>query len=402
MKRKWLAVGIILLFLGTCLIPAIAHDIKKPFPTLGGKWLYVGGSGPGNYTWIQDAINDASDGDTVFVYDDSSPYFEALQITRSISLIGEEKHTTIIDVRTIKNTSALNISADGVLVQGFTIQNSTSSDDIHGVPSFDAGIEIIADNVLIKENIIKDNEYGMVVGGFLLHYPDYMTNHCSIDGNNIYENNVGIMLIMGDYSTISHNRISFNRLGIELNSYDNSNISTNEITENNETGIQFFGGTNNSIFQNTITGNHNGVVLQDSEKALIIQNNITENYCGVFLLNSDKNSIQQNNIYKNKIQSIWCSIGPFVDFLAMKRRPLDNTWDGNYWGRANQVPKPIFGFLWFLIAQLILKLCLHPLKLLEFLLTGGTGFLFFIPSGLPIIKFDWHPAQEPYDIPGMT
>ena len=32
-----------------------------------GNWLYVGGSGPGNYTRIQDAINASSDGDTVFV-----------------------------------------------------------------------------------------------------------------------------------------------------------------------------------------------------------------------------------------------------------------------------------------------------------------------------------------------
>ena len=43
-----------------------------------GNTLYVGGSGPGNYTRIQDAIDNASDGDTVFVYDDSSPYFEII------------------------------------------------------------------------------------------------------------------------------------------------------------------------------------------------------------------------------------------------------------------------------------------------------------------------------------
>lgn len=33
-----------------------------------GKTLYVGGSGPGNYTTIQSAINESSNGDTVFVY----------------------------------------------------------------------------------------------------------------------------------------------------------------------------------------------------------------------------------------------------------------------------------------------------------------------------------------------
>ena len=34
---------------------------------------YVGGSGPGNYSKIQDAIENATKGDTVFVFDDSSP-----------------------------------------------------------------------------------------------------------------------------------------------------------------------------------------------------------------------------------------------------------------------------------------------------------------------------------------
>ena len=71
MKRKWLAIGIILLFVGTCIIPAIAQDTEKSLPSSRGNWLYVGGSGPGNYTRIQDAIDNASDGDTVFVYSGS-------------------------------------------------------------------------------------------------------------------------------------------------------------------------------------------------------------------------------------------------------------------------------------------------------------------------------------------
>jgi hypothetical protein len=77
MKRKWLAVGIILLFVGTCIIPAVAQDTEKPSePTSRGSWLYVGGSGPGNYSKIQDAVDNTSDGDTVFVYDDASPYLD--------------------------------------------------------------------------------------------------------------------------------------------------------------------------------------------------------------------------------------------------------------------------------------------------------------------------------------
>jgi hypothetical protein len=45
MIRKWLAVGIILLFVGTSIIPANAQNTEKETSR---GWLYVGGSGPGN------------------------------------------------------------------------------------------------------------------------------------------------------------------------------------------------------------------------------------------------------------------------------------------------------------------------------------------------------------------
>jgi len=39
------------------------------------KTLYVGGNGVGNYSSIQDAIDSASDGDTVYVYSGIYYYF---------------------------------------------------------------------------------------------------------------------------------------------------------------------------------------------------------------------------------------------------------------------------------------------------------------------------------------
>ena len=53
-----------------------------------GHVLYVGGSGPGNFSKIQDAVDNASPGDTVFVYDDSSPYKENVTVSKSIIVQG--------------------------------------------------------------------------------------------------------------------------------------------------------------------------------------------------------------------------------------------------------------------------------------------------------------------------
>jgi pectin methylesterase-like acyl-CoA thioesterase len=94
--KRLLSIGIIILFIGMSLSSSTGFDLEKKSIPLDGKTLYVGGSGPGNYTKIQDAIDNASDGDTVFVY--SGKYEERdIIVNKSISLIGENKETTIVD-----------------------------------------------------------------------------------------------------------------------------------------------------------------------------------------------------------------------------------------------------------------------------------------------------------------
>ncbi len=68
--KKLLVVAVIVLFIGMSISSSTGFDVREQssITTSNGKTLYVGGSGPGNYTKIQDAIDNASDGDTVFVY----------------------------------------------------------------------------------------------------------------------------------------------------------------------------------------------------------------------------------------------------------------------------------------------------------------------------------------------
>ena len=57
---------------------------------LGINILYVGGSGECNYTKFQGAIDNATDGDTVFVYDISLLYNESVTIDKSINFLAEK------------------------------------------------------------------------------------------------------------------------------------------------------------------------------------------------------------------------------------------------------------------------------------------------------------------------
>jgi len=133
-----------------------------------GDTIYVGGSGPGNYSTIQEAIDVAENGDTVYVYDYSSPYIENLIVDKSINLIGEDRETTVVDSKGISN-HVIQINASYVILSGFTIQNNSG---------YYAGVGIRGENNSIIGNIITKNKYGIILFGVGPHAnSDYYNYH---------------------------------------------------------------------------------------------------------------------------------------------------------------------------------------------------------------------------------
>jgi len=216
MFRKGIALAVMLLFIGMAFTPTSGIDLGKQsiLVTLGRDILYVGGTGTGNYSTIQEAIDDASEGDTVFVYNNSSPYFENVIVNKSINLIGEDKDSTVIDGNQIKR-SVINISVDYVNISGFTIKNCS-----YVTPSTFAGIEMRSSYSTITDNNIVSNK---LPGIYLLD-----SNYNNISWNNISKNRFAIIIYLNsEYNNISYNYIE---RGIHLidNSHFNS-ISYNQI-----------------------------------------------------------------------------------------------------------------------------------------------------------------------------
>jgi len=138
-----------------------------------GETLYVGGSGQGNYSRIQDAVDNASNWDTVFVY--SGIYYENVIVDKSICLIGEKKNITIIDGSMNKEKDVICFTASHIGIEKFTIKNGKNGIFIDG----DYGV---VDNLNIVENIIIDNiQYGVFF--FCSGYNNVLNN---IITNNIY------------------------------------------------------------------------------------------------------------------------------------------------------------------------------------------------------------------------
>ena len=158
-----------------------------------GNTLYVGGSGPDNYTRIQDAIDNASDGETVFVYDDSSPYYENVRINKSITLTGENKETTIIDGS--DNNSVVRIIVGNVTVQKFTLINAERGVLVKKEIYLTSGIS----HVNIRHNIVINN----ALEGISLWRCDYST----VYGNHVQNNMWGISLYGCHFTTVTRNNL---------------------------------------------------------------------------------------------------------------------------------------------------------------------------------------------------
>jgi parallel beta-helix repeat protein len=162
------------------------------------------------YRYIQDAIDNARNGDTVFVYEGN--YYEHIKISKKILLIGQDKNNTIIDGGNIGDV--IRISTNSLKLSGFTIQNSA-----------DCGIEIEdCSDIEITGNIFRNNGVGLQI---------YLSSNVLISGN-----------IVKDSSNA----------GIEVRLSSKILIYSNEIKDNSR-GCLLLGGNRNKFMQNNFINN---------------------------------------------------------------------------------------------------------------------------------------------------
>ncbi|MCK4444898.1 MAG: right-handed parallel beta-helix repeat-containing protein, partial [Thermoplasmata archaeon] len=279
MKSKKASIIIALLVLASSFCLALSV-----LPTcVGGTTLFVGGMGPGNYTTIQDAVNAAKPGDTIYVY--NGTYYEHIVVNKTLSLIGEDIRTTIINGS--GTGSVMYVTADWVNITGFTITDS-------GLSAFaDAGIKLYhTQNCYIASNNATNNG-----GGIYL----YSSDNNTIVNNTVYLNRWGIHLYyFSDNNTITSNNISDNTYGIWVHYHSsNGTIANNNASSNYDIGIYLGGIQNTTVINNTASNNWEGVTFSSSANNLITSNNASKNRYGITLHYSDNNIIAGNNVSSN-------------------------------------------------------------------------------------------------------
>ena len=428
MARKSLAIGIIILFLFCNVSFTTLSDENNG--NLSGKTLnkviYVDDDnveGPwyGNIQFpfknIQDGIDNAYDGDTIFVYNGN--YFENIIVNKSIFLRGQDNRYSVIKVN---NSKLIRLYTDDIEISNFKIEglsnsyafqviNSSYCHLHHNLLHTKYGIYVencnyttldnntITETVFIafgikvyfsKQTLIENNTFDYNngdwgsggTGGIYLHDSPYgklinnwiynighisflqrqmdgiylcKSPYCIVADNYIENGSTGIICWYSSDSIISGNHVSESGLwGIDVDIVENSIFYKNTILSCRY-GFSIYDSKNNLFTGNIIDDNDIGFDIRFSENNSIIKNSMSRNYAGLDVISSNDNKIRKNNFIFNVIDA---SIGT-----------CENDWDNNYWNRPRIMPKIIF-----------------------------LSFRDFIRNPKIYFDIDWHPAKEPYDI----
>ncbi|MFZ7138739.1 MAG: right-handed parallel beta-helix repeat-containing protein [archaeon] len=334
---------------------------------------------PDDYNDIQEAINNANPGDTVYVKN-GTYYFEGpstetpldgITINKSISLIGESSQSTIFMPKykwTGRLRSFIHVIADNVLISGFTmigtieevqyrdmarkftgyVQRGIFLHTTDFVSPDPQGCKIIG-NIFIGYNseAIGDNSKGAIISeNQFLHEPK-SSNGISLTyasdtiivNNTFYSNGIGVgesenitikqnQIIGGGFdntTTQGHATISLG--GKKIYFYEN-NIT------NCGVGISFSGITNCQIYNNTIANNKLGIILRNyisnTDNSLDNSNIV---YHNDFLNN--ENHVFVDNTYFSHISPV---SGNTTDTVLWDYNKIGNYWD-DYDGKDSNQDK---------------------------------------------------------------
>jgi parallel beta-helix repeat protein len=314
---------------------------------------------PDDYSTIQAAINAASDGDTIFVR--NGTYYENLIVNKSVSLVGENKTSTIIDGSKTGGDTVTVTDVDNASISGFTIQGGRHG--IYVYPIWSAW----CNGTTITDNVVRNNTGN---GIYLLS-----SSHSTILGNTVAFNG-GAGILISSHSpenTLKNNNLTMNYRNFEMG-FQSHPMTLDDFMQDIDTSnkvdgrtlyywvnqadrevpsdagyVAIVNSTNISVQNLNLTRNGQGVLFAYTTDSTIENIVAAENDQGIFLWASKNNTIR-NNVLNDGAVGIYIdnsSSNVVADNLASNNlggiEELDTSSYNNL--RLNTLPLNYFGIL---------------------------------------------------------
>jgi len=303
---------------------------------------------PDDYSTIQDAINAANDGDTIFVkkgiYEE-----ETLEISKALFIIGQDVENTVVNLHPPLVTSTIftqtftsyanpiNINAGDVKLSGFTI-NSEGGE-----------ISATGNRTQITGNILNTDVH--LRGSYQTVSKNNLTAGvtCSVGTyGNVYKNNVvngSIGCDSGSYNRFFANNVLGGAIGAGGTSTQNliygntvkdgsgiwvasigTMVAQNTVT-NCDRGIDIEWGGSNTVCGNIIANNRGAGLTNEGRQSILYANYVVNNSVGALIgikyMDSGNNTFYLNNFINNNQQTQLVNLDHTDSW--------DNGKKGNYW-----------------------------------------------------------------------
>lgn len=231
--------------------------------------ITVNNSGEGDYASIQEAVNNAQNGDTILVspgvYRENIKVDKELTILSSSTLSGMPTNRTYV-IGSVPDNAVFSISSGNVTIDGFHIAGDPSGKDMYG----NAGLYL--------ENV----------------------RNCSLGNNTLILNDLGIVLKNSQGNYLKGNLVSSGNRGITLDNSEDNILSNNLVVRNSQ-GVLLSNSVNNTLVNNTAGSNEIGVFLLTSQGNRLANNLILKNEYGIRGQTAGSNVLISNNLYLNDI-----------------------------------------------------------------------------------------------------
>lgn len=326
-------------------------------------FVTVDDEGDGDFRSLQNAIDQVTNNTSIYVY--SGIYPEQLTIDKPVTIIGKNhelgsgSNTNFPVISGQDNYTVITILADDVIIEQLNITRGKTS-------FMGGGISLCSQNCTIKNNIIYDNKYGLIIkkktnmnltqniiesnffidneygldlfynketqiknnyfkncsvsiyGNHILHFYHhinnnlinnlplyYATNSESLILNGSQQQYGEIILINCTNATIKNMNITKATTGLEI-AFSNKISIENNIISHCQNGLYDYHSSMNTINNNSFSFNKEiGILLHDTKKIQIRKNMLNHNFDGIRNEFSTENTFIENIIVNNNNNGIY-------------------------------------------------------------------------------------------------